>query len=553
VPRKVAKRSERWYIAPPPPPNIAAPLPPPTTPQVEEIPAIQEPRVEEPLPTTTDETARKTPSLDISADLPTLATPPPSAATVDVSTRLRSRRQTQLPPTETSEVEVDDSDAFDDADDADYVDDGDLSGPISPPTANVNISTRHRSSRRTSTPVPPPPAPMNVLTRRRSSRRVIPTSSTGTPIPPPSTAAVDVSTRHRSRRQIQLPRIEKSETQRDNGDDDLTDNVDAHDDALFGPFWEARLRELTEYRKFHGHCNVPANYSENIQLGKWVSKQKRNYKLHREGKKSPMTIFRIQALESLGFEWEWNSYGAAWEGRLSELADYRKIHGHCNIPSNNSENTKLCQWVQTQKTEYRLHLEGRPSSMTLSRIQALEGLGFEWDSSGAFWKNRLSELVDYRKIYGDCNVPQTYSKNTKLGMWVANQRRYYKLHREGKKLPMTIFRIQALESLGLEWERTSFGTVWEDRLSELADYREKHGHCNVPRGYSENTKLGMWVGGQRNEYRLHLEGRPIVYVPSPCRGIGKLRFRMGQSRHRLGRPFERTCRLSENLRALQCS
>jgi hypothetical protein len=23
-------------------------------------------------------------------------------------------------------------------------------------------------------------------------------------------------------------------------------------------------------------------------------------------------------------------------------------------------------------------------------------------------------------------------------------------------------------------------TAWEDRLSELADYRKNHGHCNVP-------------------------------------------------------------------------
>jgi hypothetical protein len=30
-------------------------------------------------------------------------------------------------------------------------------------------------------------------------------------------------------------------------------------------------------------------------------------------------------LEELGFEWD--SYSAAWEDRLSELADYRKING----------------------------------------------------------------------------------------------------------------------------------------------------------------------------------------------------------------------------------
>jgi hypothetical protein len=69
----------------------------------------------------------------------------------------------------------------------------------------------------------------------------------------------------------------------------------------------------------------------------------------------------------------------AWEDRLSELTDCRKIYGHCNIPIKSySENTKLGEWVGHQRTQYRKHLEGETSPMTLSRIQKLESLGFEW-------------------------------------------------------------------------------------------------------------------------------------------------------------------------------
>jgi hypothetical protein len=38
----------------------------------------------------------------------------------------------------------------------------------------------------------------------------------------------------------------------------------------------------------------------------------------------------------------------AWEDRLLELADYRKIHGNCNIPQRCSENTKLACRSQTR-------------------------------------------------------------------------------------------------------------------------------------------------------------------------------------------------------------
>jgi hypothetical protein len=43
--------------------------------------------------------------------------------------------------------------------------------------------------------------------------------------------------------------------------------------------------------------------------------------------------------------------GYAWEDRLSELADYRKI-GHCNVPE--LHENKLARWV-SKKVQFRLH------------------------------------------------------------------------------------------------------------------------------------------------------------------------------------------------------
>jgi hypothetical protein len=141
--------------------------------------------------------------------------------------------------------------------------------------------------------------------------------------------------------------------------------------------------------------------------------------------------------------------------------------------------------------------------MTLSRMQELESLGFEWSFYSTACEDRLSELADYRKIHRHCNVPQLYSENSKLGRWVQKQRENYKLQQKGKKSHMTTFRIRKLESLAFEWD--SLGAAWEDRLGELADYRKIQGHCNVPSRYKENTKLGKWVRTQRTQCRLRLE------------------------------------------------
>jgi hypothetical protein len=267
--------------------------------------------------------------------------------------------------------------------------------------------------------------------------------------------------------------------------------------------WEVCFSELADYRKLQGHCNVPASYSENAKLAAWVANQRRQYKSHQEGKTSPMTSLRIQALESLGFEW--NCFDATWEVRLSELNDYRKIHGHCSVPTRYSENAKLGKWVNTQRNHYKSQQEGKTSPMTNPRIQALERLGFEWDRRRAAWEDRLSELADYRKIHGHCNVPTRCSENAMLGAWVGTQRNQYKMHLDGKTSSMTPSRLQALEEIGFEWN--CVGAIWDDRLSELADYRKIHGHCNVPAIYSENTKLGAWVRTQRSQYKLHQEGK----------------------------------------------
>ncbi len=45
------------------------------------------------------------------------------------------------------------------------------------------------------------------------------------------------------------------------------------------------------------------------------------------------------------------------------------------------QNIKLGNWVTTQRRDHTLHLEGKPSPITLARIQELESLGFEWKPS----------------------------------------------------------------------------------------------------------------------------------------------------------------------------
>jgi hypothetical protein len=64
---------------------------------------------------------------------------------------------------------------------------------------------------------------------------------------------------------------------------------------------------------------------------------------------------------------------AAWEDRLSELADYQIQH--CNVPQHYSENTKLVVVGRNQRSQYKLHLR---KVVHDTPYPGIESLGFEW-------------------------------------------------------------------------------------------------------------------------------------------------------------------------------
>lgn len=141
-----------------------------------------------------------------------------------------------------------------------------------------------------------------------------------------------------------------------------------------------------------------------------------------------------------------------WEERFSDLLKYRKQHGHCCVPLSYPENPSLARWVKRQRHQYKLRSQGEDSTMTSRRIQALEKVGFIWDSHNATWEERMNELKVFRRIHGHCEVPTHYKQNKRLGSWVKAQRRQYKLYRDGKQSTLTPYRIDELDQLNFSWE-----------------------------------------------------------------------------------------------------
>merc|ERR1712194_159249 len=69
------------------------------------------------------------------------------------------------------------------------------------------------------------------------------------------------------------------------------------------PEWMTKHDELLIYKEENGHTRVPQHYTPNKALGKWVAKQREQYKLYKKGKHSFLTPDRLEKLNTIGFVW----------------------------------------------------------------------------------------------------------------------------------------------------------------------------------------------------------------------------------------------------------
>lgn len=255
--------------------------------------------------------------------------------------------------------------------------------------------------------------------------------------------------------------------------------------------WECRYKELVEWKKIHGHCEVP---QKNGSLGRWVHRQ-------RESKhKNNMSEERTQKLYELGFVWRQKSSRPTdtWDERFQQLIAYKEAHGDCNVPQSYEEIPGLGRWVNRQRTAKAKNELGE------ERVSKLEGLGFSFNTKNFLWDARFQELVRFKAETGHCDVPYGWSENKELSKWVQKQRYLYTLKNRGAKSNLTDQREEKLKSLGFVWNASS--TSWDTHYKALCLYKRRYENCNVPRPYPENPKLSNWVYNHRSEYSRKRRG-----------------------------------------------
>jgi Helicase associated domain len=142
--------------------------------------------------------------------------------------------------------------------------------------------------------------------------------------------------------------------------------------------------------------------------------------------------------------------------------------------------------------------------------------------ASASFNDMVYELLKYKTAKGNCRVPA--KKGGVLGKWVDKLRKEYKKRKNGNnktaasqantaKDPSTKSslavqdnmrlddeRVDVLTELGMVWEfpNDDYEHIWQTRFKELVDFKEQHGHVNVPQ--KGHGSLSWWVKIQRELY-----------------------------------------------------
>ena len=243
--------------------------------------------------------------------------------------------------------------------------------------------------------------------------------------------------------------------------------------------WDKMYERLLAFEAVHGHPNVPANWSSDKQLARWVARQKEI--------RETIPPDRKEKLEALGFLWSLRDIN--WDKMFARLEEFYEEHQHSLVPHHYEGDTRLSEWVYRQR-QY-------PGRLSREQREKLDSVDFMWRENmqklpDKNWKKMYSKLKSFRNKNGHCKVPSKSRENPQLSSWVSRQR-----HSKNK---LARWKIDKLNEIGFSWAediRKEKRKAWLNMYTRLKKFNAENGHCNVPSQYDADEKLGRWIETQR--------------------------------------------------------
>ncbi len=256
--------------------------------------------------------------------------------------------------------------------------------------------------------------------------------------------------------------------------------------------WFEIFERFKQYAESNGVRTVKVVDEETSKLNAWILTQRQTKK------RGDLSDKRIRALDEIGFVWQVNrrksdprpppiqsKFKASfrpWVEMFSELVEFFKLHGHCNVPVDWQANPELARWVAHQR------LAKRQNRLTADQLRQMDELGFAWTVHDGEWDAMFAKLAEQLRPMHN-GKPRNAVLSPELNRWMLTQRQFQ------KRGELDTERKRKLDSIGFEWQ--PYSKQWEQMFDALKNFQAKQSHCRVPGRWPENPKLASWVATQR--------------------------------------------------------
>lgn len=256
--------------------------------------------------------------------------------------------------------------------------------------------------------------------------------------------------------------------------------------------WRMMFDRFCVHVELHSPDMVKVVDDETLKLNRWILTQRQ---AKNRGKLSET---RVNALNEIGFVWQKKARRTgsgiplprrekilitrSWGEMCSELVEFFKLHGHCNVPDNQTSQPALARWVVMQRRAKKL------DHLTPEQVSRMDEIGFAWSPHDGGWDSMFVQLLEHMRPMHN-GKRRDIPVSEELKRWILTQRQARK---RGELEPE---REKRLNSIRFEWE--PFASRWAKMFAELKQFHGEYGHCRVPAGWPKNQTLANWVGVQR--------------------------------------------------------
>ena len=268
--------------------------------------------------------------------------------------------------------------------------------------------------------------------------------------------------------------------------------------------WYENYNLAIEYYNVNGNLLVPLRYktTNNINLGSWISGQRKKFKAGR------LSTDKIELLERIGMVWDVKKQ--ARDIYIKALKDYFKKFNNIDIPSTYVKNgIKLGSWIEDQRDNYR------HNKIDQSIKKVLDKYNFKVNVFEERWNEMYEIAKKYYKINKTLWISPNYidENNVHLGCWISTQRK--KFLNKNSYTELELKQINLLNQIGMVWN--PYDKLWMTKYNLAKTYYKKHGNLNIPRDYIvDGVKLGSWICTQRQanrgnpNYRMTKERKKLL-------------------------------------------